>query len=176
MDYYASSSGSVPAHNSLSGLQGGNGTTEEYHLTAAQATAATQNANGSQQGLLSSADWTTFNNKQAALGFTPNQEIYKNKSVISATAITLAENNYIYTKTITGNTTFTIDSSALASIASKVVTFEVLVTMASLYAIAFTGVTFVTTPTIAVAGTYCFVIRTRDGGSTWIGNLAYKEP
>jgi hypothetical protein len=30
-----------------------------------------QQANGSQAGFLSAADWTTFNNKQAALGYTP---------------------------------------------------------------------------------------------------------
>jgi hypothetical protein len=31
-------------------------------------------ANGSQSGYLSTSDWTTFNNKQAALGFTPLQQ------------------------------------------------------------------------------------------------------
>ena len=36
-----------------------------------------QTANGSQPGLLASADWTTFNNKQAALGFTPENSANK---------------------------------------------------------------------------------------------------
>jgi hypothetical protein len=52
----------VAAHNDLGTIQGG-GATERYHLTAAQQTIATQAASGSQAGYLSSADWTTFNNK-----------------------------------------------------------------------------------------------------------------
>ena len=52
----------VTDHNDLSGLQGGT-TDEYYHLTSSQYTEATQYASGSQNGLLKSADWTTFNNK-----------------------------------------------------------------------------------------------------------------
>lgn len=60
----------TPSHNSLSGLQGGT-PTEYYHLTAAQHTIATQAASSTLNGYLTSADWTTFNSKQNALGFTP---------------------------------------------------------------------------------------------------------
>jgi len=60
----------TPSHNSLSGLQGGT-PTEYYHLTAAQHTVATQAASSTLNGYLTSADWATFNSKQNALGFTP---------------------------------------------------------------------------------------------------------
>ena len=58
--------GGAANHNDLSGLQGGTAG-EYYHLTSAQHTLATQVASGSQTGLLSSTDWTTFNNKQDAI-------------------------------------------------------------------------------------------------------------
>ena len=53
-------------HADLSGLQGGT-VGEYYHMTSTENTEATQIASGSQDGLLSSTDWTTFNNKQDAL-------------------------------------------------------------------------------------------------------------
>ena len=56
----------VTDHNDLSGIQGG-GSDEYYHLTSAEHTKATQIASGTQDGLLSSTDWTTFNGKQDAL-------------------------------------------------------------------------------------------------------------
>lgn len=55
----------VTSHQDLALLQGGS-STERYHLTSAQATVATQSANGSQNGYLSSTDWTTFNGKISA--------------------------------------------------------------------------------------------------------------
>jgi len=53
-------------HNDLSGLQGGT-SGQYYHLTQAQSTIATQTANGSRDGVLSSSDWSLFNGKQNAL-------------------------------------------------------------------------------------------------------------
>lgn len=50
------------AHNNLSGIQGG-AVGDYYHLTAAQATIATQAATTTLDGYLSSTDWNTFNNK-----------------------------------------------------------------------------------------------------------------
>jgi hypothetical protein len=52
----------ISVHNELSSLQGGT-TGEYYHLTSAQHVLATQLASGSQNGLLSSTDWSTFNGK-----------------------------------------------------------------------------------------------------------------
>jgi hypothetical protein len=49
-------------HNDLTAIQGGAGG-EYYHLTAAQRTVATQTATAARNGVLSSADWSTFNGK-----------------------------------------------------------------------------------------------------------------
>lgn len=52
----------VIRHNDLAGLQGGN-STERYHLSAAQATVATQAATSSLNGYLASSDYISFNNR-----------------------------------------------------------------------------------------------------------------
>lgn len=52
----------IQEHNNLVGLQGGS-TNERYHLTNSEYAKATQFANVSQDGLLSSSDWNSFNNK-----------------------------------------------------------------------------------------------------------------
>jgi len=60
----------ITLHGNLAGLQGGTGTvpTEEYwHLTTAQHTIATQAADTTVSGYLSTADWDVFNDKQSAL-------------------------------------------------------------------------------------------------------------
>lgn len=49
----------ITLHNNLAGLQGG-AATEMYHLTANQATIATQAATSGQAGYLTAADWTSF--------------------------------------------------------------------------------------------------------------------
>lgn len=56
----------ITDHNGLSNLQGGT-TDEYYHLTATEHTTATQTASASQNGLLSSVDWSLFNSKQDAM-------------------------------------------------------------------------------------------------------------
>jgi len=47
------------------------------NLTSSQITEATQFASATQNGLLSSADWVTFDGKQNALGFTPEDSANK---------------------------------------------------------------------------------------------------
>jgi hypothetical protein len=56
----------ITRHNDLAGLQGG-AATEYYHLSAAQATIATQSATTDRSGYLTDTDWNIFNNKQNAL-------------------------------------------------------------------------------------------------------------
>lgn len=75
----------VTSHQQLALLQGGN-STERYHLTAAEATVATQTANGSRNGILSSADWTTFNGKLSDAPSDGNQYARQNAawSIVSA--------------------------------------------------------------------------------------------
>ena len=58
--------GTTTNHNSLQGLQGGT-TDEYYHMTATQHTKATQNATGSLDGILTQADWSTFDGKEDVL-------------------------------------------------------------------------------------------------------------
>jgi hypothetical protein len=56
----------VVLHNNLSGLQGGTGsgvTGEFYHLTSAQTTTATQSANASRDGYLTSTKYSEFDGK-----------------------------------------------------------------------------------------------------------------
>jgi len=62
--------GGVTVHNDLTSIQGGS-STERYHLELAQHTVATQAATTALNGYLTSTDWNTFNGKQTALGFTP---------------------------------------------------------------------------------------------------------
>ena len=62
------SASAVSNHNELGGLQGG-AANDYYHLTVAQHTIATQAASTTLSGYLLTADWDTFNNKQAALTF-----------------------------------------------------------------------------------------------------------
>jgi len=66
-------------HNQLPALQGGS-STERYHLTLAQLNNITSAASGTQNGYLTSTDWATFNGKQAALGFTPEDAANKSTS------------------------------------------------------------------------------------------------
>lgn len=56
----------VRDHDDLGGLQGGTAG-EYYHLTNSQYTEATQYASSTQNGLLSSTDWNTFNSKLSSL-------------------------------------------------------------------------------------------------------------
>lgn len=104
LDSYDATTGvftsSTPTHNSTSGIQGG--TAGEYnHLTNAQVTNLNNQsgtntgdetktsietklgaATSSNNGYLTSTDWNTFNNKQAALGYTPANQT----TTISTTA------------------------------------------------------------------------------------------
>ena len=59
------------------------------------------NASGSARGLLTSTDWSTFNGKQAALGFTPEQvltfsaPLSRTSNTISMPAATSSQNGYL---------------------------------------------------------------------------------
>lgn len=75
-------------HNNLTNMQGGT-SGEYYHLSSAQYAAATRIASGSQSGLLSSTDWTTFNNK-AVITNRITREVPSGTKNGSNTAFTLA--------------------------------------------------------------------------------------
>lgn len=76
-----SSGGGVSNHNDLSGIQGGTAS-EYYHLTSAEHVINTQAANTTLSGYLTSTDWNTFNGKQSALGFTPEDVSNKENTTI----------------------------------------------------------------------------------------------
>ena len=57
----------IAKHNQLSGLNGGNGADEYYHLTSSQYNNVINQSSSSQNGYLSNTDWNTFNNKQNSL-------------------------------------------------------------------------------------------------------------
>lgn len=64
-------------------------------------------ASGSQSGFLSSTDWTTFNNKQAALGFTPEDVANKSTNTALGTSDTLYPSQKAVKTYVDGLTTAT---------------------------------------------------------------------
>ena len=102
------------------------------------------------------------------------QSIYQNKTSLTDGTINLADNCSVYLSSPTGDITYTFDTSGLTLLSSKIVTFELLITLPS------TSITC-TFPTIKwldgnepslVAGALnVLAFRTVDGGTTWIGNL-----
>jgi hypothetical protein len=73
--------GGSSSHNLLPGLQGGI-LNQYYHLDSTEHTIATQSSSATLNGYLSSTDWSLFNGKQNALGFTPENSANKEDSVI----------------------------------------------------------------------------------------------
>lgn len=77
-------------HNNTSGLQGGI-TNEYFHLTQNQHVEATQFASATLNGLLSSVDWNTFNNKPTTfIGLTDTPSGYFNANAILTNNNTLS--------------------------------------------------------------------------------------
>jgi hypothetical protein len=78
-------------HGDLPGLQGGSGSVpseQYYHLTSAQHTITTQSATTDRDGYLTQIDWDTFNGKQNALGFTPEDVSNKDTTTTLGTSDT----------------------------------------------------------------------------------------
>lgn len=102
------------------------------------------------------------------------QSIYQNKTSLTDGTINLTDDCSIYLSSPSGNITYTFNTSGLTLLSSKIVTFELLITLPS------TSITC-TFPTIKwldgnepslVAGALnLLAFRTVDGGTTWIGNL-----
>ena len=78
-------------------------------------------ASGSNNGLLTSTDWTTFNNKQVALGFTPENVANKTTSTSLGTSDTLypsqnAVKSYIDTQVATKESPLTFNAPLTRSV------------------------------------------------------------
>lgn len=69
--------------------------TDKRYLSDTQKTEATRNASGSQNGLLSSTDWTTFNSKQDSLGFTPENVANKENTTLDTSATKYPTNRLV---------------------------------------------------------------------------------
>lgn len=101
------------------------------------------------------------------------QSIYQNKNATDGT-INLTDDCSIYLSSPTGNITYTFNTSGLTFLSSRIVTFELLITLPS------TSITctFPTIkwldgnePTLTAGALNLLAFRTIDGGTTWIGNL-----
>ena len=95
-------------------------------------------------------------------------------NTLSSGTIALNYVNSLHKRAVTANTTFTFDTSNLSLTSSVTYTFELLITMSTVKTLTFpNSVTWQggTTPTMSQTGTYYFVFRTVDAGTTWHGNL-----
>lgn len=119
----------VVSHNQLSGLNGGDGVNQYYHLTQNQYNNVINQATTTQNGYLASTDFTTFNNKQNALtnpvtssNATPtaNQLSVFNATGTQVTPTTILPTSAIpvFTNDVTsagGSTTLTIANNAVTN-------------------------------------------------------------
>lgn len=94
---------------------------------------------------------------------------------LSSGNISLDKTNSIYLVPVSGNITFTFDTTNLSLGNNEVFTFELCVLMPStVYTLSFpASLTWQDSevPDVSSTGTYYFVFRTIDGGTSWIGNL-----
>lgn len=104
------------------------------------------------------------------LGFVATQNI----NTLSSSSITLSRNYSYYTYTPSASTTFTFNVSSLNLTSSEVYTFELVINMSTVQTLTFpSSLTWLDNeiPDMSNTGTYYFVFRTVDQGTTWIGNL-----
>ena len=97
------------------------------------------------------------------------QDILTQNMQATGSAISLVSNSNYYTIKPTSATTFTFPSVS----AGKVYTFELKVTLSSVYSLTFpSSVVWMNgeTPDMSEVGVYFLVFRTDDGGNTWYGN------
>ena len=97
------------------------------------------------------------------------QDILTQNAQATGSAISLVSNSNYYTIKPTSATTFTFPSVS----AGKVYTFELKVTLSSVYSLTFpSSVVWMNgeAPDMSEAGVYFLVFRTDDGGNTWYGN------
>jgi hypothetical protein len=89
--------------------------------------------------------------------------------------IVLAPYKKIYQATVAADTTFTFDVSGLGTLTNKVVTFELHIDMTAVSVLTFpASVNWIDTPIFSSTGKYILVFRSIDGGTNWLGNLAYE--
>ena len=98
-------------------------------------------------------------------------------NTLSNGTIALNYTNSLHKRAVTANTTYTFSTSNLSLTNSIAYTFELLVTMSTVYTLTFPdSVTWQggETPDMSTTGTYYFAFRTIDAGTTWHGSLEGK--
>jgi len=103
------------------------------------------------------------------------KDIISEMAAISESNVALTLGKSIYSKTISENTTFTFDLTNLGTLTNKVVTFELFLTMSTIYTLTWPqNLTWVVQPNFNQTGKFLVAVRTLDGGSTYIANLEAK--
>ncbi|MFA7185130.1 MAG: hypothetical protein WC082_09565, partial [Victivallales bacterium] len=101
--------------------------------------------------------------------------IVKNSATLSNGTVSLDAYKDVYAISVSSATTFTFSTSNLPSLTNKVVTFELHINMTVVSTLTFpASVSWLDTPVFSSTGTYVLVFRTSDGGTNWLGNLAYE--
>jgi hypothetical protein len=115
------------------------------------------------------------NGEVSQISGTQNQ-ITNDAEIVTGGAVTLDTYKYIYSASVSADTTFTFDISGLGALTNKVVTFELHIDMTVVSTLTFpAAVSWIDTPVFSGTGKYVLVFRTTDGGANWLGNLAYRE-
>lgn len=99
--------------------------------------------------------------------------VYQGLTTFTGATVALQDHVTIYNHTLTGNTTFTFDTSGLLK-QNKVITFELRLRQNDIVTVTFPSVSWLNgdDPDMSEANkTYYFVFRTEDNGQSWIGNL-----
>jgi hypothetical protein len=103
------------------------------------------------------------------------KHIIKDSDSFTGGTITLDAYKDIYKTAVAADVTFTFDVSGLGTLTDKVVTFELHIDMTTVATITFpASVSWLDEPLMNVIGVYYLAFRTDDGGTTWLGNLAYE--
>lgn len=174
---YTSNIGTVTSVNNTQPDANGNVTISSGSLTDVQIN-GTSITNQGVANILTNTAYDASSNKIATmsdlLSSILEYNLIQDINTLSSGTIAL---NYVYSlhkRAVTANTTFTFDTSNLSLTSSVAYTFELLVTMSTAYTLTFpNSVTWQggETPDMSETGTYYFVFRTIDSGTTWHGNL-----
>ena len=103
------------------------------------------------------------------------KHIIKDSATVTNGTVVLDAYKDIYNAPVSVDTTFTFDVSGLGNLINKVVTFELHIDMSTVSVLTFpASVSWIDTPVFSNTGKYVLVFRSTDGGTNWLGNLAYE--
>lgn len=103
------------------------------------------------------------------------KHIIKDSATVTNGSVVLDAYKDIYTASVSADITFTFDISGLGDLTNKVVTFELHIDMSTVSVLTLpASVSWIDTPVFSNTGKYILVFRSTDGGTNWLGNLAYE--